>query len=329
MRWKEPGSKWVGPAAIGLALLILVGALVIPKLVDDFRAVTLDAEIANVGGMQVGDPVLVAGVPRGTVTELVLDGTHVDVAFQLDRKTVAGVDTRATVEILTLLGRRALSIEPSGTGQLQSGDTIPLANTTTAFTIDDIGRSVATTATEVDLGRLRTMVDTLAAAAPQDRELLGGALTGLTDIADTVNRNATDVDRLLASAQQTTSTLVDQSDLLIALVGDANIVAATVADRRDAISSIIDELAALTDVLSRYLADNRETIDSLLPRIRSVSALLESSRDSLTRLVDDFGPTARYLANATGNGKFLDLNSPTGLVPDNWLCLLGLGSGCA
>ncbi|MEK8073427.1 MCE family protein [Rhodococcoides navarretei] len=329
MRWKEPGSRWVGPTAIAAALLMLVGALGIPRVIDEVRSDTLYAEVANVGGMQIGDPVLVAGVPRGTVTGLSLDETHVDVAFRLDDDIVAGVDTRATVEILTLLGRRALSIEPSGTGRLQSGDIIPLANTTTAFTLDDISRSVASTATDVDLDRIRTMVDTLASAAPQDPELLGSALTGLTDVADMVNRNADDVDRLLESAQQTTSTLVEQSDLLVALVGDADIVAATVAERRDAISSIIDDIAALTTTLSRYLADNRETIDSLLPRLRAVSALLENSRDSLTRLVDDFGPTVRYLANATGNGQFLDLNSPTALVPDNWLCLLGLGSGCA
>lgn len=329
MRWKEPGKRWVGPTAIGAALLIVVGTVGIPRVIDDLRTETLYAEVANVGGMQIGDPVLVAGVPRGTVTGLTLDGTHVDVAFRLDSNIAAGLDTRATVEILTLLGRRAFSLEPSGTGRLQSGDVIPLANTTTAFTLDDISRSVANTATDVELDRIRTMVDTLAAAAPRDPELLGSALTGLTDVADVVNRNADDVDRLLDSAQQTTSTLVEQSDLLIALLGDANLVAATVADRRDVISSIIDEIAALTTILSRYLAENRETIDSLLPRLRAVSALLEDSRDSLTRLVDDFGPTVRYLANATGNGEFIDLNSPTALVPDNWLCLLGLGSGCA
>jgi phospholipid/cholesterol/gamma-HCH transport system substrate-binding protein len=48
--------------------------------------------------------------------------------------------------------------------------------------------------------------------------------------------------------------------------------------------------------------------------------LLEKNHVALGRLVDLLGPTARYLANATGNGSWLEMYMPSG-VPDNFACV--------
>jgi phospholipid/cholesterol/gamma-HCH transport system substrate-binding protein len=62
--------------------------------------------------------------------------------------------------------------------------------------------------------------------------------------------------------------------------------------------------------------------------IHVVTGVLSENEQSLTTLLDNFAPSVRYVTNATGNGNWLDLNSPSTLIPDNWLCVVGLVQGC-
>lgn len=329
MNWltvKHPVRAGVICVLVGIALV--AAALFGPQLIMKSKTNDYHAIVANATGLQPADPVNVAGVPSGTVTSLAVEGNTVDVAFRLDGGVTLGQGSTAAIKILTVLGRRSLDVTPAGPGHLRPGSAIPLERTTVPFTLDDLGRGASSTSKNLDVEQLRTMIATIAQVTPKDPKLIGQALSGVTQVSATINRNAEQISQILTAAQATTQTLLDQKETLVTLLGNADLVLATLAQRRDVIGSLITDVDHLTTTAKQFLGTNQALIDSVLTKLDSVTKVLTANQTTLTTLLDHFAPSVRYVTNATGNGNFLEINSPATLIPDNALCAVGLVQGC-
>ncbi len=317
-----------GVICVFVAVATVLAALFGPPLVRDAKTHEYHAIVANATGLQPTDPVNVAGVPSGTVTSLAVHGNTVDVAFRLDDGVTLGEASTAAIKILTVLGRRSLDVIPVGTSRLRPGSAIPLDRTSVPFTLDDLGRGAASTSKNLDVGQLRTMIATIAQVTPKDPKLIGQALDGATQVSATINRNADAIGQILTAAQATTQTLLDEKDTLVTLLGNADLVVSTLAQRRAVISSLIADVNHLVASAREFLGTNQTLIDSVLTKLDAVTGVLTANEKTITTLLDNFAPSVRYVTNATGNGNWLDINSPATLIPDNALCAVGLVGGC-
>ncbi|MFC7449282.1 MCE family protein [Rhodococcus daqingensis] len=317
-----------GVICVILALGVIAAAIGVPKLILAFKTDEYHALVANATGLQPEDTVNVAGVPSGVVTSMTVRGNSVDVGFRLDDGVVLGDRTSAAIKIFTLLGRRSLDIVPAGSGEMAPGSTIALERTSVPFTLDDLGRNAQNTTENLDLEQLRAMVETIAQVAPDDPELIGRSLDGITTVNETITRNSDAIGALLTGAQATTQTLVDQKDTLVTLLGNAELLTSTLAERREVIGSLITDINRLSTAASQFLGENQPLLDSVLTELDAVTAVLTENEQTLTTLLENFAPSVRYITNATGNGNWLDLNSPSTLIGDNWLCVSGLVQGC-
>ncbi|OYD67915.1 MCE family protein [Rhodococcus sp. OK302] len=329
MNWltvKHPARA--GIVCILVVIGIVLAALAVPQLILKVKTNEFHAQFATAAGLSPDDPVNVAGVPSGVVTSLSVRGNSVDVAFRLDNGVTLGEDSRADIKISTLLGRRSLDITPEGSRSLPSGSSIAIENTSVPFTLDDLGRGAGTTADNLDLQQLRNMLTVVSDTSPDDPELIRRSLDSITTLSVVVTDNDDAVRSLLTGAQQTTATLVEQKETLETLLGNADLVMATIADRREVLNSLIRDLNQLTTTAAQFLGENQPLVDSVLADVHDVTAVLAENEQSLTTLLENFAPSVRYVTNATGNGNWLDLNSPSTLIPDNWLCVVGLVQGC-
>lgn len=79
---------------------------------------SLKTRFGNVAGLKSGSPVRVAGIEYGTVTEVVLIGEQVEVAFELNQELRDRITTSSVAKLgsVSLLGESAVDITPSGTG---------------------------------------------------------------------------------------------------------------------------------------------------------------------------------------------------------------------
>ena len=94
--------------------------------------------------------------------------------------------------------------------------------------------------------------------------------------------------------------------------------------RREAIHQLLVETRGLADALDQVV---RQTRDDLGPALGDLNVALASLRKQDQQLQDvlvEMAPAVRYVANATGNGPYLDLflNSPA-LPADDAQCALG------
>ncbi|MFE0019701.1 MCE family protein [Amycolatopsis sp. NPDC059021] len=316
-------------ALAGTLVLALLAALAIglPQVVFYTRTTDYTAELANAAGLRPDDQVFVAGVPAGRVRTIALAGDRVRVSFRLDGGQPLGDATTAGVKIQTILGKRYLDVHPGGGGRLASGGTIPLARTSVPYSLDDLGRSAASTTQQLDLAGLRRMITTLQDNAP-DAKLAAQALQGVGTATAVFDKYREQLQALLKGAQQVTGNLVSQQDSLVKLLGDTDLVTSALAQRKNTLNTLIAEVADIAARIRSIVDTNRPLIGPMLQRLDTVVSGLTAHRGELDRVVAMLAPTGRYLANASGNGPWLDVTGPAGPLPDNLLCLAGLVKGC-
>jgi phospholipid/cholesterol/gamma-HCH transport system substrate-binding protein len=315
---------------IGSAVLVLVvaAAVVLPRVYFTARTHDYVGEFANAAGLAVDDQVTVAGVPAGRVTEIELAGDRVRVGFRLDRDQPLGSATTASVKLATILGKRYLSVDPAGPGELAPGEVIPLARTSVPYGLDELADDASRTAGELDIPTLQRMLGAMRTGMPSDPRLVGQALAGVSDATRAVTERGDQLQRLLTGTKEVTSSLLEQQRTLITLLGDADIVLRTLVARRDTVRKLINDVHQLTGQLNQFLRDKGALLGPTLANLRIISDSLAKNDKVLSDTLTQLAPASRYLANATGNGSWGDVSGPVGPIPDNLLCVVSLLKGC-
>ncbi len=323
------GGKLFGdrdPFRIGIAAFVglaLMGVFVVVISTVSFGTKTYTAQLPHTAGLRVGESVQVAGVDSGQVRGIELDGNRVLVSFTVDRSIRLGRDTTAAVKVSTLLGTHYLDIDPQGTGELND-DRVPLAQTSVPFNLQDVIDKGTEAADKLDsalLGQaLSTVADTLKASGPDFLP----ALEGVDRISRVVSKRTEQFGQLLTSSREVADQLAESSDDLIRLMRQTNVVVDELLKRREAIHRLLLDVRVLAVSVRGIIADTKQDIGPALDNLDKVLTILKSKDDELRGALHKLAVASRYLANAAGNGPWIEL-----LIPgqsDDLYC--NGGSGC-
>jgi phospholipid/cholesterol/gamma-HCH transport system substrate-binding protein len=205
------------------------------------------------------------------------------------------------VKVATLLGNHFLALRPGGAGVLP-GHTIPVANTTVPFEVQDIVASGGTALEQLDGAKLRAALKVLSDDFRATPELTGQAFAQISRLSDVIIKRRTQLD-----------TLVD-------LLRQAGLILLAVAERRAAITALLTESRALAEQLTGLVRDNRAVIGPMLAHLDVVLGVLKDNAAAIDQIGILLGPAGRYFADASGNGPYLDVNGPDAVFPDSMLC---------
>ena len=105
-------------------LYVSVGAAT--RKIPAMGGYVLHADFVSASGLNVGDPVEVAGVKVGTVQSIRLADYQARIAFRIKDSVQVYEDAGASIETEGLIGDRSISIDPGTTGKkpLRPGDEI-------------------------------------------------------------------------------------------------------------------------------------------------------------------------------------------------------------
>lgn len=274
------------PVLIGLVSLALVaGATLFALLAEGgmFRGgYTLTAEFADAAGLRPGDDVLIAGVRAGEVRELSLAGDRVEAVLRVDGHELSE-NTRARIRLRTLVGRRAVVLEPTGAWSrpLSDGDRIPLARTDVPVDMPEFGDA----AEEV-------LADT-------EAELLDRFLVALTEI---TRGQRAQVETLVAGGTRLTGVVAEQEQEVRALLRRLRQVSEALAVREEEIGRTVEELSVALAALAERRSELRRLARSTNRSARLSADLVADLRPELDRLLADFDLVADVL-----EGHELDL----------------------
>ena len=124
-RHSERSILRLGAISLAVLALVMAASFNLQKF-PGFRGTGYHAEFTDANGLSRGDMVQIGGVRVGRVNSIDIASDHVRVNFDVHGAEF-GTETKASVQVLNLLGTKYLEIVPAGSGQMPKGSTIPLS----------------------------------------------------------------------------------------------------------------------------------------------------------------------------------------------------------
>jgi phospholipid/cholesterol/gamma-HCH transport system substrate-binding protein len=279
---------------------------------------TYYADFANADGLKSGDDVRVEGISVGKVSSVEIDGDHVHVAFDIESDIELGDRSRATIEVATVLGNLFMQVESAGSGQLEEGSTIPQSRTVVPYSLLGALNAFGEFSEKTNLPTLRkslsTLASTIAGIAPDDAR---AALRGLAQVSSALASKQRQVSEVLTAANSIVNTLDQNSGALVGLITQGQEFLHLVVQRHAVVSRLLQDTARLVSQLRVLMQRNGAQLDTFFGSLDTVSRLLAREKSQLQRAIVYLGQFGVNITNVTGAGPWLDLLSPTVVVPDN------------
>ncbi|WP_059015068.1 MCE family protein [Mycobacterium sp. M26] len=291
----------------GLAGIVIVALVVgvgqsfasIPQL---FAQPTYYGQFSDSAGINPGDKVRIAGMEVGQVKSLDIEGDHVLVGFSLGDKQI-GTDSRMAIRTETILGRRAIEVEPRGDKVLEPRGVLPVGQTTTPYQIYDAVFDVTKAAQGWDLQTVKQSLNVLSETIDQTYPHLSAALDGVARFSDTIGKRDEQFKQLLANANKVAAVLGNRSEQINRLAVNAQTLLAAVNDRGRAIDYLLANVSEISQQFAGFINDN-PNLNHVLTQLNVISGELAKHKNDLA---DVFITAAKFmgaLAEAIGSGPY-------------------------
>lgn len=317
--FSEMNPVRIGIAGIaGLVALALL-ALNSGAIIRDFTTTSYSADFSEAGGLASGDDVEIAGLTMGTVDSVSLQGSHVLVTFSVRHGGHLGSSTSATISSATVLGTKELELEPSGSGTLPAGATIPLSRTTAPYDLSQILSTLTTKAGAINAGQVAQAFNTIATTLQNTPPSLRSALSGVERLSETIASDDTELTQLLSNASTVTGLLAQRSQQIGVLINDGDELLSTLYERRDEIHLMLVDVTAVVDQVRGLALDNQTQLGPALQQLQGVLNLLNNNQTNITATINGLQRYSDGLGEIIGSGPwfyaYVANIVPTNLAP--------------
>ena len=182
------------------------------------------------------------------------------------------------------------------------------------------------TADHIDPQALRAMVNTMSSIMPSGKKL-DAAMAGAAGAAAAITGTGSQLDQLLGVAAQLARVTAAQTDSITDALSSAQTIIETLVIRKTVLTRLTDNLRTVLSQMARTFP--QVPIAELTTNLVSVTATLKSNVAKIDRILTQLPPALRTVTDATGNGNWADVASPSAVIPDNMLCVLGVMRGCS
>ena len=305
-RYSEAQILRLGAITLVVMLLVMAAAFNLSKF-PGFGGDLYRAEFSDASGLHRGNMVQVGGIRVGRVKDVGIEGDNkVLVTFEVDHGVEFGDESRASVEVLNLLGEKYLELTPAGSGQLSSDDVIPLSRTQSAYDIVGVFGDLTSTTERIDtdqLGKaLNVISDTVDTAGPE----IHSSFEGIARLSRTVASRDEQIRLLLESSRSVSKVLADRSEDIVDLMQHSDLVFKELRRRKAAIHQLLVNARVLAVQLRGVASDNEQQIGPALAQVDDLLDLLNSKEKQLKATLHAVGPYSSILGNTIGTGPWFD-----------------------
>jgi phospholipid/cholesterol/gamma-HCH transport system substrate-binding protein len=295
----------LGAITLVVMLVVMAATFNLSKF-PGFGGTTYTAVFADASGIHKGNMVQVGGIRVGRVQDVTLENSTVVVAFEVDNGVEFGKESRASVEVLNLLGEKYLELTPAGDGQLSEDTPIPLERTQSAYDIVGVFGDLTTTTEEIDRDDLVQALDVVSTTMNQAAPEIEASFRGIARLSEAVASRDAEIRRLLASSRDVSALLSDRSEDLVALMESGDLVFQEVTQRKQAVHELLVNARILAQELRAVARENQDQIGPALREVDDLLDLLVSKEKELKATLDALGPYVSILSNIIGTGPWFD-----------------------
>lgn len=305
-RFSEARVMQLGAITLVVMALIMAAAFNLGKF-PGFQGGSYRAEFKDASGLHKGNMVQVGGIRVGRVQSVTLKNSNtVVVSFDVDNGVEFGRESRASVEVLNLLGEKYLDLQPAGAGQLSEDEVIPVDRTESAYDIVGVFSDLTTTTERIDTDQLSQALDVVADTTNQAAPEIEQSFRGIARLSQAVASRDEDIQALLKGSQSVTKVLAARSEDLVSLMKNSDLVFQEVQRRKEAVHLLLVNARDLADQLKGVAADNKAQIGPALKEVDDLLSLLNSKEKELKGTLAALGPYVDILSNIIGTGPWFD-----------------------
>lgn len=294
----------IGVVGLSVTAAVVVAALQFQNLPFVASGVPYSAVFADASGLAAGDEVNASGVKIGTVSRIDVENGYARVDLVLDEEVDVGPATSAAVTTMSLLGKRAVTLDLQGEGRLPVGAEIPLDRTRSAYSLPEVLGDLGTTVENLDLDHLSASLDEVGKVMGDSAPALRPAVDGVARISDSLNRRDDTLRALLADANGVAGILADRAPQVNSLLVDGNALLGELDLHRAALSEVITQVSAVSRQLSGLVHDNEAELAPTLAELDTVLAVLQRNRDNIAQGIDGLGTYVGTLSDTVASGPF-------------------------
>ena len=304
-RYTEFQVLRLGAITVVIMLVIMAAAFNLGKF-PGFGGDTYQAYFTDASGLHKGNMVQVGGIRVGRVQDVELDKGKVLVSFEVDHGVEFGKDSRASVEVLNLLGEKYLDLVPAGDGQLEQDTPIPVNRTSSSYDIVGVFGDLARTTEQIDTHQLDQALDVVSDSVNHAAPEIRASFDGIARLSQSVASRNDQIQALLRSSQDVSKLLADRSKDIVDLMQHSSLVFKEVERRKEAIHQLLVNARGLAVQLRGVATDNQAQIGPALKQVDGLLSLLNSKDKELKATLDALGPYASILGNIIGTGPWFD-----------------------
>jgi virulence factor Mce-like protein len=316
----------------GVASVVVIGAIIATLAINSAGVGKRDYKLdfVQAGQVRPGDQVKVAGVDVGTVKHLSLnaDMTSVTITVRVNKDVHITSNGSASIKLMTLLGQRYVAIDLGNAPTKLPGDHMPVTQTQVPYDLQKTLDASGTLLTGTDAGQLSQGLQALNQQMAGVPASIKQTLTGLGDLSNIINNRRDQITKLVNDTDSITTLVSNNQYQLAVIVGQGQLLTQKIATREQLVTKLLDGIAAVVDQAKQLGDQTNGQVAPLIANLNNIAGGLQQNREQLRSLLGVFPLVSRNIANATGNGAYVDVMQPWGLFPDNWLCAAKVLDGC-
>lgn len=318
MSKRRPGEPRFSNATIGVVGVLVILALTAGSFMLDALPFVgagpkYKAYFSEAAGLTDGNEVRVAGVKVGVVTDVDLEGDKVAVGFRA-KDAWLGDDTRASIQIKTVLGQKYLALTPAGNNELDRSDPIPLERTVAPYDVVTAFSSAAETLDRIDDATLADSLDTLTDAMQASPEEFRGAVDGVARLSQTISSRDDELRELLEATRTSSEILAERNDDFRRLIIGTGQLLGELNERSESLKVVLAATRGLSAELRLFVAENEAEFAPTLESLDSALGVLTDHEEELKKSIHNLAPFYRLYANMLGTGRWFD-SVVTNLIP--------------
>jgi phospholipid/cholesterol/gamma-HCH transport system substrate-binding protein len=312
------------------AVVVAVTAVAIVLLGSGGETYKVSALFQNASQLVKGNLVQVSGTPIGKVSDIGLteDG-QAKVTMEITEADFQPLKqgTQATVRAASLSGIANryvdLRLPSAGSGDIPDGGSLPQSQTTTAVDLDELFNTFDPKTRKALSGVIQgysTAYGGRGKEANKGLQYLNPALASSSRLFEELNRDTPLLERFVVSSSDLVTTIAERREDLAGLVDNLATTTGAIGSQKEALADAISQLPAFFRRANTTFVNLRSTLDDLEPLIEESKPVAKKLRPLLAELrplARNARPTLRDLATLTRRaGKDNDLVELTrGTVP--------------
>jgi len=314
---KADEPRFSNPMIGAVGILVILALTAASFMLDSIPIVgagpKYKAHFSEAAGLTDGNEVRVAGVKVGVVTGVELEGDKVLVEFRA-KDAWLGDDTRASIQIKSVLGQKYLALAPAGNNEIDRSEPIPLERTVAPYDVVTAFSSAAETLDEINDEKLADSLDTLTETMQASPEEFRGAVDGVARLSQTISSRDAELRELLEATRTSSKILADRNDDFRRLILGTGQLLGELNARSESLKVVLAATRGLSSQLRILVAENEAEFGPTLQSLDSTLGILTDHEEQVKKSIHNLAPFYRLYANLLGTGRWFD-SVVTNLIP--------------